>query len=93
MLSTLGLLAIAVITVWTSPVTRHSDTPLDTQAARADTPLDTQVARADTPLDTQVARADTPLDTADTQLETYLRKYGYLGLQRDNRTSLETAVR
>ena len=71
MLSTLGLLAIAVITVWTSPVTRHSDTPLDTQ----------------------VARADTPLDTADTQLETYLRKYGYLGLQRDNRTSLETAVR
>lgn len=71
MLSTLGLLAIAVTTVWTSPVTRHSDTPLDTQ----------------------VARADTPLDTADTQLETYLRKYGYLGLQRDNRTSLETAVR
>ena len=82
MLSTLGLLAIAVTTVWTSPVTRHSDTPLDTQ-----------VARADPPLDTQVARADTPLDTADTQLETYLRKYGYLGLQRDNRTSLETAVR
>ena len=71
MLSTLGLLAIAVTTVWTSPVTRHSDTPLDTQ----------------------VARADTPLDTADTQLETYLRKYGYLGLQRDNHTSLETAVR
>ena len=71
MLSTLGLLAIAVTIVWTSPVTRHSDTPLDTQ----------------------VARADTPLDTADTQLETYLRKYGYLGLQRDNRTSLETAVR
>ena len=60
MLSTLELLAIAVTTVWTSPVTRHSDTPLD---------------------------------TADTQLETYLRKYGYLGLQRDNRTSLETAVR
>ena len=71
MLSTLELLAIAVTTVWTSPVTRHSDPPLDTQ----------------------VARADTPLDTADSQLETYLRKYGYLGLQRDNRTSLETAVR
>ena len=81
MLSTLELLAIAVTTVWTSPVTRHSDPPLDT----ADTPLDT----ADPPLDT----ADTPLDTADSQLETYLRKYGYLGLQRDNRTSLETAVR
>ena len=67
MLSTLELLAIAVTTVWTSPVTRHSDPPLDT--------------------------ADPPLDTADSQLETYLRNYGYLGLQRDNRTSLETAVR
>ena len=51
MLSTLELLAIAVTTVWTSPVTRHSDPPLDT----ADTPLDT----AGPPLDT----ADTQLET------------------------------
>ena len=51
MLSTLELLAIAVTTVWTSPVTRHSDPPLDT----ADTPLDT----ADPPLDT----ADSQLET------------------------------
>ena len=51
MLSTLELLAIAVTTVSTSPVTRHSDPPLDT----ADPPLDT----ADTPLDT----ADTQLET------------------------------
>ena len=51
MLSTLELLAIAVTTVWTSPVTRHSDPPLDT----ADPPLDT----ADTPLDT----ADSQLET------------------------------
>ena len=51
MLSTLELLAIAVTTVWTSPVTRHSDPPLDT----ADPPLDT----ADPPLDT----ADSQLET------------------------------
>ena len=51
MLSTLELLAIAVTTVWTSPVTRHSDTPLDT----ADPPLDT----ADPLLDT----ADSQLET------------------------------
>ena len=48
MLSTLELLAIAVTTVWTSPVTRHSDTPLDT----ADTPLDT----ADTQLETYLRK-------------------------------------
>ena len=44
MLSTLELLAIAVTTVWTSPVTRHSDTPLDT----ADTPLDTADSQLET---------------------------------------------
>ena len=44
MLSTLGLLAIAVTTVWTSPVTRHSDPPLDT----ADTPLDTADSQLET---------------------------------------------
>ena len=48
MLSTLELLAIAVTTVWTSPVTRHSDPPLDT----ADTPLDT----ADTQLETYLRK-------------------------------------
>ena len=44
MLSTLELLAIAVTTVWTSPVTRHPDTPLDT----ADTPLDTADSQLET---------------------------------------------
>ena len=44
MLSTLELLAIAVTTVWTSPVTRHSDPPLDT----ADTPLDTADSQLET---------------------------------------------
>ena len=44
MLSTLELLAIAVTTVWTSPVTRHSDPPLDT----ADPPLDTADSQLET---------------------------------------------
>ena len=44
MLSTLELLAIAVTTVWTSPVTRHSDPPLET----ADTPLDTADSQLET---------------------------------------------
>ena len=44
MLSTLELLAIAVTTVWTSPVTRHSDPPLNT----ADTPLHTADSQLET---------------------------------------------
>ena len=44
MLSTLKLLAVAVTTVWTSPVTRHSDPPLDT----ADPPLDTADSQLET---------------------------------------------
>ena len=44
MLSTLELLAIAVTTVWTSPVTRHSDPPL----ATADPPLDTADSQLET---------------------------------------------
>ena len=48
MLSTLELLAIAVTTVWTSPVTRHSDPPLDT----ADPPLD----MADSQLETYLRK-------------------------------------